>query len=101
MDLGGVEDRAGSQDVADGLVTVVGSGGAASGQVRGELVPFGVGAGGLGLADAGGAEAQADVAFAAYRVGELQEPPVLLGRHDRGGDDGSERVAGARYAGTS
>jgi hypothetical protein len=57
----------------------VGADGAAAVEVVGELVPAGVLAGGFGLPDSGGTEAETDVAFTTDGVSEFQEQPVFLG----------------------
>jgi hypothetical protein len=94
VDLGGVHDGADGQDV----VGLGRRGRSLPVEVRGELVPAGVGAGGFGLADAGPAVAQADVALAADGFGELAESAVLLGHHERRGCRlGSVRRSGAGH----
>ena len=62
-----------------GPVTALGEVVAGRLQQRAQLVPAGVAADGQGLPDAGLPVAQAYVALAADRVGELGEPAVLLG----------------------
>ena len=78
-DGGGVE-----QGVPVGPVTALGEVAAGCPQERFELMPARVAAGGGCLADAGRAIAQADVAVAADRGGELGEPAVFFGDDEAG-----------------
>jgi hypothetical protein len=55
-------------------------------------VPTGVAACREGLADAGGSEAETDVALTPDRVGELGEPSVFLGRDERSGGPAASSV---------
>jgi hypothetical protein len=79
-DLGRIDDRAARHRLLRHGHDVQGPEGL---QVRPYDVPSGVLPGRQGLADPGRPVAQADVTVAADRVGELGEPAVLFGDHER------------------
>ena len=76
---GGGDSWGVKQGVPVGSVSALGEVAGGCLEERLQLMPAGVTAGGEGLADPGRAIAQADVAIAADRGGELGEPAVFFG----------------------